>query len=181
MKHHGVVIAARSKEEAYERAVLLEEICRRNISGFEEKPEISEEDRTRQQVEIMDAVKSAYPLAAWVDTEAALLWSVKQHALGAQLDDMAQMIGKSIPSVGSDPGEVRKVLSEHNSVFVYGLGALVCGSDEEDTEALKILVDKAATCALHTENSGVSGKLGGFDCFLMHLVYQKKYSAKKNG
>ncbi len=181
MKHHGAVIAAASKEEAFERAVLLEEICKRNICGFEGEPEETGDDLTEKQVKILDVVKKKYPLAQWTDGEASRRWSLENKVLTAQLDDMAQMIGKTIDTTGADPEEVLQALSETNSVFVNGLGAVVCGNDEEDTDALKILVEKAATCALHTMNCDVKKKLGAFDCFLMHLIYQKKYSAKKNG
>ena len=37
MIHHGVLICGRDRDEAMERAVLLENICRRNIRGFDGK------------------------------------------------------------------------------------------------------------------------------------------------
>ncbi|MBR5731902.1 MAG: hypothetical protein IKX80_00500, partial [Lachnospiraceae bacterium] len=61
-----------------------------------------------------------------------------------------------------------------------GCGAIVCGMDADDTDALKILLDKAAVTDLNTLALGSSARLGVFDCALMRFVYTKKYSKKKN-
>lgn len=44
MKHHGVLICGRDQQEAMERALLLERICRRNIKGMPQ--EFAAEERT---------------------------------------------------------------------------------------------------------------------------------------
>ena len=117
-----------------------------------------------------------------METDAAIRWSQKGKALYAQLDDMAQMIGKAIHCVGTEGLVVKNAfVTGANAVFVEGLGAVVMGRDADDTDALQILVDKAAVSALHSYNATGKTRLSGFDCALMHFVYQKKYSKQKNG
>ncbi|MBR5636313.1 MAG: class II aldolase/adducin family protein [Pseudobutyrivibrio sp.] len=180
MKHHGVVIAGESKEEAYERARLLEKICKKNICGYEDEVALSDMEKS-QTLELLREIKKKLPGAEWVDTPAVVAWSRDNDLLVAQLDDMAQMIGRKIETV-ADVGEICGYLNKgNNALFIKGLGAVVCGRDEDDTEALKILVDKAAVCALNSKAAGIYRKLGLVDCKLMNYVYQKKYSKQKNG
>ena len=64
-------------------------------------------------------------------------------------------------------------------VVSYGVGAVVCGKDEDDTQALAVLADKAAVCALHTAALGERAQLSRADIALQHLVYQQKYAKQK--
>jgi hypothetical protein len=88
------------------------------------------------------------------------------------------MIGARIPAA-SDERELRVLLWNYPAVFVPGVGAVVCGEDAADTEALRVLTDKAAIAALHTRALKVSAGLSLFDCVLMRQVYRLKYSKKK--
>ncbi|MBP5266441.1 MAG: class II aldolase/adducin family protein [Lachnospiraceae bacterium] len=182
MKHHGVVIAAASREEAYERALLLEEVCKRNCDIAEQIVPMPQGEKAALKDEILLDIQQTYPNARWVNTEAVLRWALLHRPLTAQLDDMAQMIGRRIPWVKAEKEAVRTVFSSGgNAAFVGELGAVVCGRDADDTEALQILVDKSAVCALNTMATPRKTSLGAFDSALMHLVYQKKYSKQKNG
>ncbi len=175
MQNHGVLVAAATKEKAYANAVLLEEICKRNVSLPQKKPEKAEDIGG-----ILNAVREAHPHALAVTSEAAVLRSNLTRPLVAQLDDMAQMIGRRVNVVEKSADAVLKELVRHNAVFIKGCGAIVCGDDEDDTEALKILLDKAAVTDLNAASRGMNRKLGLFDCMLMRFVYKKKYSKKKN-
>ena len=46
-------------------------------------------------------------------------------------------------------------------------------------EALRLLTEKSALCALHTSGIGAKVKLGTVDTALMRFVYKKKYSKRK--
>ncbi|SFQ25164.1 L-ribulose-5-phosphate 4-epimerase [Lachnospiraceae bacterium XBB1006] len=148
MAHHGVVVVGKNREEAMERVLLLEEICKRNYRGHAGK-ELASHAYARLGIPLI-----------------------------AQLDDMAQMIGKEIPVVRDD---VRAALLQHPAVIKPREGIYVKGCDAEDTEALKILVEKAAVTALHCRALKVDAKLPWFDMMLMHWVYRMKYSKKKEG
>lgn len=174
MAHHGAMICGSDMNDTLEKAALLEEICKRSCKG------LSEQTADRDADEITDAVKKALPLSKAASTDALLL-AAKGKALRTQLDDMAQMIGRKIPAVKKDAGCIISAISRHNAVLVPGIGAFVCGSDEDDSEALCILADKAAVSALHTAAFGKSARLSFADIALMHAVYKLKYSKQKKG
>jgi len=107
---------------------------------------------------------------------ASVAYSRLEIPLPAQLDDMAQMIGSRVPVAR---GNKEEALTKYNAILVPGEGAFVRGKDKDDTEALEILVEKAAVTALHLRYYKADRKLGWFDTTLMHFVYQKKYSKQK--
>ena len=176
MVNHGVVICGADKEDAMEKAALLEEICRRNCKGIDGRAKQADDDKAQ---EIMDEVNKAYPEAKLVQTDALIIQANKKKRIPAQLDDMAQMIGRKIPAVSKRPKKIIKKLKRKNAVLVKNLGCVVRGRDEDDTEALGLLADKAAISALHCRESGAKIKLSGFDVALMNIVYNLKYSKKK--
>ena len=113
-------------------------------------------------------------------TPAVYMWSETGNPLIAQIDDMAQMIGRKIP-VAEDRDDVIKKLKRHNAVMVPGAGAAVRADDMDDLEAMKLLVDKACICAVHTGLKHTDARLGRLDAALQHFVYLKKYSKQKKG
>ncbi len=148
MSCHGAVVAGRDKDEAMERVQLLEEICKRSYNGH-------------------DGSETA-----------AVAYSRLDIPLKAQLDDMAQMIGKEIPVVKDN---TEAALSKYPAVLVPGKGILVKGRDDDDTKALELLAEKAAITALHCRSLGIKTKLPWLDVAIMNYVYRKKYSKKKEG
>ena len=151
MAHHGALVCGRDRDEAMKRAQLLEEICRRNIRNF-----------------------------GGGDGEAVLKTAELGEAVYAQVDDMAQMIGRKIPAAKS-PEEAERLLQKHNAVLVKGEGVRVRADSEDDREALAMLAEKACICHLHTLGESSRTRLGIFDVMLMNYVYRHKYSKQKNG
>ena len=174
MKHHGALLCARDREEALQRASLLEELCRRSLRRDEPVPD------GQDGAALLERLKSVFPDAALADGEAARAWSALRLPLRTQLDDAAQMIGARIPCA-RDERELEALLTKHAAVFLPGFGAVVRGEDAEDTEALRALSDKAAIAALHTRALGCRAGLSLFDCLLMRQVYRLKYSKQKKG
>ena len=105
MKSHGVLICGGSKEETMNKAVLLEDICKRNIKGNYDLAQNTTSDKT---VELLSVVKEKFKYAALVQTPAVNACANKGIPIYAQLDDMAQMIGRKIPVV-SDNDVVRYI------------------------------------------------------------------------
>lgn len=151
MAHHGALVCGRDRDEAMKRAQLLEEICRRNIRNF-----------------------------GGGDGEAVLKTAELGEAVYAQVDDMAQMIGRKIPAAKS-PEKAERLLQKHNAVLVKGEGVRVRADSEDDREALAMLAEKACICHLHTLGESSRTRLGIFDVMLMNYVYRHKYSKQKNG
>lgn len=151
MAHHGALVCGRDRDEAMKRAQLLEEICRRNIRNF-----------------------------GGGDGEAVLKTAELGEAVYAQVDDMAQMIGRKIPAA-KNREEAEILLQKHNAVLVKGEGVRVRADSEDDREALAMLAEKACICHLHTLGESSRTRLGIFDVMLMNYVYRHKYSKQKNG
>lgn len=176
MAHHGVVVCGRDKEQAMERALLLEEICRRNLRLPEDGSRRLPEEGVQA---LLTAVRREIPTAEVSGGEYAVRWADRGQVLRAQLDDMAQMLGGRVPCVEPLAEDVIRELKKRDAVFVKGVGALVKGEDPDDREALCLLTEKSALCALHTAGMGAEVRLGALDTGLMRLVYKKKYSKRK--
>ena len=97
MVHHGAVICGKDREETIRRAELLEEIAKRSLKGL---PDGAEPER---------------------------VWAEFGIPLYAELDDMAQMIGRRIP-FAADEEAAEKLLEKTNAVFVRGRDALSAGT-----------------------------------------------------
>ncbi|MCR4610656.1 MAG: class II aldolase/adducin family protein [Lachnospiraceae bacterium] len=110
--------------------------------------------------------------------KATIAYSRLGIPLRAQLDDMAQMIGPKIDVVDKNPKNYL-IRNNKNAVIVKDKGICVLGQDKEDTEALRILVEKAAVSALHTMQYDEKMTLSRFDTALMRFIYVQKYSKKK--
>lgn len=174
MKHHGALICGIDRTEALQRALLLEDICRRNWRCDETIP------ATEDNSALLARIQKVLPKAALEEGDASRAWSTLQTPLRTQLDDVAQMIGLRIPFAKCE-SELMEMLKKNAAVFVQGVGAVVHGEDSADTAALQVLTDKAALAALHTRALNDNASLSLFDCLLMRQVYRLKYAKKKKG
>lgn len=176
MPHHGALICGRDRADALERARLLERVARRNWKGILTPGETMAADRAAS---LLAKVRYRHPNARLVQTGALLTLAELRRPLRAQLDDMAQMIGPRLTVTEGTATAVERALDRGNAVLVPGLGAVVCGKDSGDSEALALLTDKAAVCALHVHALGASATLGAVDALGQHWVYVHKYSRRK--
>lgn len=176
MKNHGVLICGSSRDEAFEKAMLLEEICRRNIKG---NFEASRKEASGKAGELLGAVREKFKYASLVQTPAVVACADRGKPIRAQVDDMAQMIGRKIPVVPDKTDQVVKALEKVNVILVPGIGGIVKAETEDDMTALGLLADKAAVCSIHTDALNVKAGIGLIDGTLMKLVYKMKYSKQK--
>ena len=176
MVNHGVVVCGKDKKQAMERVQLLEEICRRNLCVSTSAPKRLAGKKVSA---LMDAVRAEIPTAELSGGDYAVMWANTKKTLHAQLDDMAQMLGSHVNCVKASPRKVVKALRERDAVFVQGVGAVVKAIDPDDREALRLLTEKSALCALHTAGTGAGARLSTVDTALMRFVYKKKYSKRK--
>ncbi len=174
MVNHGALICGPERDATIERAQLLEDICRRACRG--QDAAMSGGDTSA----LLARARGRYPTAALCDTPETLALAALRVPLRAQLDDMAQMIGAIMPAA-KDENDAIALLARYNAVLLPGAGALVRGDEQDDSEALKLLVHKAAVAALHCRASGKRVRLGALDTALMRVVYLKKYSKQKKG
>lgn len=175
MVNHGVVVCGKDKTQAMERVQLLEDICRRNLKLDDSAAAISNEKLSK----LMSAVNRSIPTAEAHSGEYSLMWAARGRSLHAQLDDMAQMLGASVATVSPLPFCVTAALKLSDAVYVKGVGAIVKADDPDDRDALKLLTEKSALCAIHTANLAEKVRLSLVDTALMRFVYKNKYSKRK--
>ncbi|MBE7002656.1 MAG: class II aldolase/adducin family protein [Ruminococcaceae bacterium] len=174
MVNHGALVCGRDRKEAIDRALLLEDLCRRSCLG-QEGGAPNGDVKT-----LLERARAKWPHAAVCGTPEALAYAALRTPLHAQLDDMAQMIGAAVPRA-VDEFDALRLLERHNAVLLDGLGFLVRGDDAGDAEALCLLTHKAAVAALHCRAAGKRVRLSPADTALMRAFYLKKYSKRKDG
>lgn len=177
MVHHGVLVCGVDQKEAMSKALLLEEICKRNVQGQpqEQISSISEESKKALQAEL----EKSYPHIGLVCTPTVMSCAASGKVIYAQVDDMSQMIGGKIPVVSLDSAKIGKALKKKVTVMVEGVGAIVHADSQDDVEALKLLVEKAAVCSLHAAAMGEKARISMLDNASMRYVYVQKYSKQK--
>lgn len=175
MPHHGVVICGGNRDEAMKRAELLEEICRRSCLN-QEAAELTEKKIAAGE-ELLAMVREKLSPVLLLQTKEAVKFSRECLPIRAQIEDMAQMTGRTVP-VSGKLNEAVSLLKKHGAVTVPGMGILVHAESDDDTEALRILMDKAVKARLHTGRLKRT-ELSAVDVFIEHLVYKKKYSRQK--
>ena len=178
MVHHGVLICGKDREEAFSRAMLLEEICKRSILGQPKKK--PRKDQKRQE-KLLHVLQKHFHYVGICDTPAVLLCAASGRGIPAQVDDMAQMIGRKIPCCLHVRRDMLGLLRKYGAVLVPRVGVVVSAGTADDVEALRALVAKAAVCCLHVRATGASASLSPVNVAIQHHHYVKKYALQKDG
>lgn len=177
MIHHGAIILGKDREDAIHKAEVLENVCKR---AFDKKV-VQTADVQSDSVFSADLETSLEAFANHrIVSTPLMLELAKNGTFKAQLDDMSQMLGSTLRSVDADEHKILKVLNKQDAVLVKGVGLVIKAQEEDDVNALEVLIEKAALARLYTKACNVKIKLSGFDCALMHAVYKMKYSKQKN-
>lgn len=174
MAQHGALIAGRDRQEAFERAKLLEAVCASACMGQPSETDVGDAGKLAA---LAERAGTAFPHIAFT-TASEVREASKLAGFRAQLDDMAQMIGLRLKTVPADEGAIAEALAHSSAVLAANLGAVCRADTEGDCEALKLLTEKACVCLLHTRALGVRVRLSLPDAYLMRMVYCRKYSAK---
>jgi len=116
------------------------------------------------------------------DGENVVAVSLVKKPLQRLLDDFAQMMGKPM-RIARDcsPAAIVRALGKTGGVLVPGAGALCCAATETDAHALCLVTEKNALAEICATIMGKPKPLSHLDCFLMHLMYTKKYSKQISG
>ncbi|MCR5267576.1 MAG: class II aldolase/adducin family protein [Lachnospiraceae bacterium] len=175
MKHHGAVILGEDRDDTIRKAEVLEQVCERAVT---EKLQGMESALATETVDpkLLNAGSGMGVLAT-----GDVLYMAKYGGFKAQLDDMAQMLGRKIRAVENDNDAILKALNKSDAVLVKNVGCVILTEQPDDVEALKLLIAKAATAKRYTLACNVNTQLSAFDCALMRRVYKMKYSKQKEG
>lgn len=175
MVHHGAVIVGKDRQEAFERAILLENVCRRACKEQPDTPPVFDEALAKS---LINSVKKEFKHVSYTSAPPVMACASYGKAIPAQLDDMAQMIGPLLICVKPEVSAVANALRKHEAVLVPGVGAIGQALTQKDLDVLHLLVEKSCICWLHTQAMCVNAKLSPFEIWLMHKVYIMKYSKK---
>ncbi|MCR5784217.1 MAG: class II aldolase/adducin family protein [Eubacterium sp.] len=174
MAHHGVLIVASSREEAIKKALLLEKICERNLKG-QSNVKYTALDELFKELKSLCEGKHIIQ----INSSNVLALAERDCDFWAQIDDMAMMIGEKMPICAPNAHEIMGLLKDYGAVLVKGYGAFALTEDEEDAAAAGILIEKAATAALHAKALGVNADLDRTDAAFMRKDYITRYSKEK--
>lgn len=176
MIHHGVLVCGKDRADAMERAELLEEICKRNYKGLLNPVELHDDIDGDALCEALSK-ENAGEIFRIVKTPELCALAMRLEDITSQLDDVSQMVGEKV--VACDENDAPKMLSEYNAVLVKGIGAVVRADNEDDVEALTVLMDKMGKVKLHTEAYGLYPVIDTSDSISMHDNYINNYSKQK--
>lgn len=176
MHHHGALCMARDSVRAFEILQALEQISRTAFEHAVTLPDI----RINNASELLNTLRSVNPRRHFaIESHSAVLAVAKLgKTMRPHLDDLAQIAGTTIRCTKPDPELVLKALKGRNAVLVDGVGAICCAEDESDVDAIAAIVRKGCMATLYA-NTCSATPLSRFDCSLMRLVYNTKYSRKK--
>lgn len=176
MIHHGALVCGRTREQAMERVLLLEQVCGRSVKGMEGAGDYGIVSISG---ELADELRAGFSKADVFRTPAVDICAAKGDDIYAQVDDMAQMIGERIPVVGNT-NEAVSSFKRWPAVLIKDVGAVVRAKTEDDVEALRLLVDKACICCVHTRAMDMELKLAESDVIRMRHKYEDDYARRKD-
>lgn len=178
MAHHGDVIAGGDRRDAFERAKLLELVCRHSCVGQPDESLRPDESLAKR---LTASADKEFGHAAYSAAPSVLKCAEAGSRIYSQLDDMAQMISHGISFAEPNESDVIAKLKQNELVLVPGVGGICRASTDGDCTAMCSLLEKACICELHTKALGIQGRLSALDVWLMRKNYLKNYSKKIGG
>ncbi|MCR5150985.1 MAG: class II aldolase/adducin family protein [Clostridiales bacterium] len=101
--------------------------------------------------------------------------SIIGRKMKPRLDDFAQICGTRVKVAKSCEKIVKKIKGK-NAVLVKNSGALCCGKNGGDAEAVDMIMSKSALAELASYIYTASKVINPIESILMRLIYLKKYS-----
>jgi L-fuculose-phosphate aldolase len=90
------------------------------------------------------------------------------------LDDFTQICGTKVKC--AKPARVGKAIKGKNAVLVRDQGALCCGKNSGDAQAVDMIMSKSCLALLATKVAAPAKPINPVEALLMRVVYLKKYS-----
>ncbi len=91
------------------------------------------------------------------------------------LDDFAQICGPTVKCAKA-PEYVAKKIKGKNAVLIKDMGALCCGANEGDAQAVDMIMSKSSLTLLTSKVFGKAKAINPAEAWLMRIVYTLKYS-----
>lgn len=167
MEKHGALCLGVSFEDAFAVAGDLETKCN---ELFHNKVQLKAAE-TKFDVSVV----KEYPYALFDNDAMSRTYSYAGKSLPAYIDDFAQIVGPDAKC--RTPRGYKTAIKNRNAVLLNGLGTLCVSEDEDDLEAIALIVSKNCAAALYCDNAK---PLSFADAMLQRIIYTKKYSKKKS-
>ena len=90
------------------------------------------------------------------------------------IDDFAQICGPTVKCAA--PEKCVKALKNKNAVLIKDMGALCCGVNEGDAQAVDMIMSKSALALFAAKTFGKVKSINPVEAWLMRIVYILKYS-----
>ncbi len=91
------------------------------------------------------------------------------------LDDFAQICGPTVKCAKA-PKYAAKKIKNKNAVLIKDMGALCCGTNEGDAQAVDMIMSKSSLTLLTTKIFGKAKAINPAEAWIMRIVYTLKYS-----
>lgn len=208
MRRHGALCLGRDREEAFDAASALEEVCRRRVraavelSGVPAAADWGASCRRGDAFVLrLNRAENIYhigdrhlpPAAAlhgaiyqagrfqFIAHEAAPEVTAVSGSCGILrpfLDDLAQIAGADIRCIPPEPRLLPAALAGRNAVLLRVNGALCAGGVESDVDAVRSLLRKGCMALLYARTIPGCRPLGTADARLQRAVYLRSYKKK---
>lgn len=91
------------------------------------------------------------------------------------LDDFAQICGPTVKCAKSADKAAKKIKGK-NAVLIKDMGALCCGANEGDAQAVDMIMSKSCLTLLTSKIFGKTKAINPAEAWIMRIVYTLKYS-----
>lgn len=91
------------------------------------------------------------------------------------LDDFAQICGPTVKCAKSADKAAKKIKGK-NAVLIKDIGALCCGANEGDAQAVDMIMSKSCLTLLTSKIFGKTKAINPAEAWIMRIVYTLKYS-----
>ena len=194
MRNHGALCVGGTYEEVFKAADRLERACRqryRRLASIHWPREASRGLPLGEYAEVLHReiheeydrryqIFDSPSVGCLIETRAPFIvrMSLSGKPMQVYVDDLAQMAGMLIPCVRADASDklIARLLRRGGAVLIQGKGAICAAGNEEDAEALMIVLNKGCQTALLAEAGCAVRPVGTAGGLLEHLVYKAKYS-----
>ncbi|MCR4675253.1 MAG: class II aldolase/adducin family protein [Lachnospiraceae bacterium] len=201
MKYHGAICMGKDYDNAFSIAFTLEkvsdfrfrEMCKLAVAQNEVTTANQEENKKRFYKVFEEAFdpdyekrRAIYDLKGvnciiYSHTPYAKIMASMRTDMKPYIDDLAQIAGTSIRCLKKDTtyGEIAKALKGRNAVLIEGVGALCVGANEDETEAVCMVLEKGAQAAVLATEAGNVSPISTLSAKIERTVYVAKYSKLK--
>lgn len=192
LKNHGAVCLGKTYEDAFRVAKTLERAAGEHYEELigEALPTVADASvhyRFVPEERLMEYRKafSDPTIGAVIRTDTPFIKKVSEYGrtMRPYIDDLAQIAGTSVRTVGTDAGkrEYARAMRGRAAVLVQGKGALCVGTDRSEAEAVCMVLEKGCQAAYLAYRIGRVPPVGFFSAAKDRQVYVKSYAKLKTG